>query len=99
MTPAVKTGLLVSLAVATCLSAPASAATCHDKAISARGETARFEWVAKTKARANWRREVRTTTGLGTDWAVWAQAMDTEERCLIGPEGTLCIFTGTPCKP
>lgn len=98
MPPALKTGL-VSIAVAICLSAPAFAATCHDKAISARGEAARFEWLAKTKARANWRREVRTTTGLGADWAVWAQASETEERCLSGPAGTLCIFTGTPCKP
>lgn len=98
MPPALKCGL-VSLAVTICLTGPAIAATCHDKPISARGEAARYEWLAKTKARANWRREVRTTTGLGTDWAVWAQARDTEERCLIGPEGTLCIFTGTPCKP
>ncbi|MEQ1577202.1 MAG: hypothetical protein ABL894_06070 [Hyphomicrobium sp.] len=90
---------LVLLAALITLTGPVHAATCHDKAISARGEPSKFLWIAKTKARANWRREVRATTGLGTEWAVWAQASDTEERCLSGPEGTLCIFTGTPCKP
>ena len=98
MPPVTKLSLTV-LAMAVALLTPADAATCHDKAISARGEPARFEWLAKTKARANWRRQVRATTGLGTDWAVWAQAADTEERCLSGPAGVLCIFTGTPCKP
>jgi hypothetical protein len=48
----------------------------------ARGEPARYEWMAKLKARANWRAKVRATTGLGTDWAVWKLAKDTEERCL-----------------
>ena len=75
------------------------AATCHDTAVTARGEPSRFVWLAKTKARANWRREVRTLEGLGPDWAVWPNAADTTERCVSGPEGTLCIFTGTPCKP
>lgn len=74
-------------------------ATCHDKSIEARGEPSTFVWLAKIKARANWRREVRETSGLGADWAVWGQAADTEERCLTGPEGALCIFIGTPCKP
>ena len=77
----------------------AQAATCHDTAISARGEPARFEWIAKTKARANWRRKVRATTGLGTEWAVWGQAANTEEYCAEGPSSVLCTFTGTPCKP
>ena len=78
---------------------PVKAASCHDKPVSARGEPARFQWIAKTKARANWRRQVRATTGLGTDWAVWSQASETEERCISSPDGAYCIFTGTPCKP
>lgn len=85
--------------LAVALSTPAIGATCHDKEVSARGEPSRFAWIAKTKARANWRRQVRTTTGLGPEWAVWPAAAETTERCLSGPEGTLCIFTGTPCKP
>ncbi len=77
----------------------ANAAACAAEAVTARGEPARYMWLAKTKARANWRRKVRATTGLGTDWSVWSNAASTDERCLSGPEGTLCIFTGTPCKP
>lgn len=77
----------------------ALAKTCASTSVSARGEQSRFEWMAKTKARANWRRRVRATAGLGPDYANWARAEATEERCLTGPSGTLCIFTGTPCVP
>jgi hypothetical protein len=95
------------LTTAVCLSAllfastaiPARAATCAGSAIEARGEQARFVWIAKTKARANWRAKVRRTPGLGPTYANWARAENTEERCLTGPAGTLCIFTGTPCIP
>jgi len=77
----------------------AIAKTCASAAVIARGEQSRYEWLAKTKARANWRRRVRATAGLGPDYANWARAEATEERCMIGPSGTLCIFTGTPCLP
>ena len=82
---------------ATAQSAPAVGATCAGSPVEARGEQSRFEWLAKTKARANWRRKVRLTPGLGTAYANWAHADNTEERCLSGPAGTLCIFTGVPC--
>jgi hypothetical protein len=75
----------------------ASAATCSSQRIEARGEESRFAWVAKTKARASWRYKVRLTPGLGPSYANWAHAEDTEERCLSGPAGTLCIFSGLPC--
>ena len=75
----------------------AFAGTCAGSPIEARGETSRFEWLAKTKARANWRRKVRLTPGLGSAYANWARADNTEERCLTGPAGSLCIFTGLPC--
>jgi hypothetical protein len=95
------------LAAAVCLSAlffagttiPALAATCAGSAIEARGEQSRFVWIAKAKARANWRAKVRRTPGLGPTFANWAHAENTEERCLTGPAGTLCIFNGTPCIP
>jgi hypothetical protein len=74
------------------------AAACGPEAVSARGENSRFAWTARTKARANWRRKVRATPGLGPDYANWARAQSTEERCLAGPVGTVCIFTGVPCK-
>ncbi len=78
---------------------PAAAKTCSDTAISARGEPARFVWLAKTKARANWRRQVRATTGLGPAFSNWGAAETTDERCITSEGTTHCIFTGYPCKP
>lgn len=72
--------------------------TCASAPVMARGEESRFEWSAKAKTRANWRAKVRAMTTLGPDYANWARAQDTEERCLTGPKGTVCIFTGTPCR-
>jgi hypothetical protein len=73
------------------------AATCASGPVEARGEQSRYVWLAKTKARANWRTKVRHTPGLGTAYSVWARAENADERCLTGPAGTVCIFTGTPC--
>jgi hypothetical protein len=87
------------IACATLSATPAPAATCAGSSIEARGEQSRFEWIAKTKARANWRAKVRRTPELGPKYANWAHAANTEERCLSGPAGALCIFTGTPCIP
>lgn len=94
---------LIAAIVATTLTmnsvpSPASAKTCSDVAVSARGEPARFMWLAKTKARANWRREVRTTPGLGTEYSNWGNAETSDERCITSDEGTVCVFTGYPCK-
>ncbi|MGE5267363.1 MAG: hypothetical protein ACM3L9_08360 [Deltaproteobacteria bacterium] len=78
---------------------PAHAAkACSDVAVSARGEPARFAWLAKTKARANWRRKVRATPGLGTDYSNWGAAETSDERCISSEDGTVCVFTGYPCK-
>ena len=65
---------LLTLALVTTVAAPvlkADAATCAGSAIEARGEQSRYEWLAKTKARANWRRKVRATPGLGPTYANW----------------------------
>ena len=78
---------------------PVHAGVCASAPIEARGEQSRFIWLAKTKTRANWRRKVRLTPDLGSAYANWARAENTEERCLTGPAGTVCIFTGTPCLP
>ncbi|MGL4397227.1 MAG: hypothetical protein ACRCS9_11855 [Hyphomicrobium sp.] len=91
------TGVLAAAVAVAAAPQPASAKTCSQVSIEARGEQARFMWLAKSKARANWRRKVRATTGLGAPFSNWARADNTEERCLSGPAGTLCIFTGTPC--
>ena len=85
---------IVMLPGATCAFAGCAAAP-----VEVRGEQSRFEWLAKTKARANWRRKVRATPSLGAQYANWARAQNTDERCLTGPAGTVCIFTGTPCAP
>jgi hypothetical protein len=89
-------GALVTLAAS--LPAHAAGKTCSDAAVSARGEPARFMWLAKTKARANWRRRVRATTGLGTEYSNWGNAETSEERCITAEGGTVCIFSGYPCK-
>lgn len=91
--------LIVSAAALLPLVGRANAATCASQSVEARGEPSKFLWLAKTKTRANWRRKVRSMPGLGSDYANWARAEATEEKCYSGPEGHLCIFTGTPCKP
>ena len=87
-------GLLMSLPTSAALAGP-----CVATAVEARGEQSRFLWLAKTKARANWRAKVRSNPGTGAAYANWARAQNTVERCLTGPAGTVCIFTGTPCLP
>lgn len=72
--------------------------TCAPEAVTARGENSRFTWSAKTKARANWRRKVRSIPGLGPDYANWSRARDTDEHCIAGPVGSVCVFSGVPCK-
>ncbi len=85
-------------AAAVLTAAGASAKTCSDVSVSAHGEPSKFVWLAKTKARANWRRKVRATTGLGTPYSNWNNAETSEERCITGQDGTVCIFTGYPCQ-
>ena len=91
--------LIAAMIVVAFVTQPARSATCASTPVEARGEPSRFVWLAKTKARSNWRRKVRAMPGLGSSYANWARAEATEERCLTGPLGTLCIFTGTPCLP
>lgn len=90
---------IVAVFLAPAFPTPVFAGTCASSPVVARGEESRFIWIAKTKTRANWRGKVRGIPGLGPDYANWARAQDTEERCLTGPAGTVCIFTGTPCRP
>jgi hypothetical protein len=93
----------LSAIILACLLVPdfppvAFADTCASGPVTARGEESRFVWVAKTKTRSNWRAKVRAMTDLGPDYANWARAQNTEERCLTGPAGTVCTFTGIPCR-
>ncbi len=91
--------LVIAILFSAGLWAPVQATTCGPSPVVARGEESRFIWMAKTKARANWRAKVRALPSLGPDYSNWSRAADTEERCLTGPAGTVCIFTGTPCRP
>ena len=87
------TALLVSAPVV-----PASAAgNCAASPVSARGEPASFEWLAKTKAKANWRSRVRGTKALGEPYSTWNRAENREERCTTSARGIVCTFTATPC--
>jgi hypothetical protein len=76
----------------------ALAQRCGSEPLSARGEPARFEWLARTAARGNWRARVRVTPGLGPAFTNWGAARDTEERCISGDGRIVCIFTGVPCR-
>jgi hypothetical protein len=88
-------GLALASALAT--SATARADTCAAQPVTAKSEPSRFEWTARAKGRANWRNKVRALPTLGPAYANWNNAAETDERCLTGPAGSVCIFTGTPC--
>lgn len=92
--------LAATLVLFAALNVPPAAAdsTCATAPISARSEQSRFEWVARSKARGNWRAKVRKSPHLGAAYADWNAAAETTERCLSGPAGSVCIFTGVPCK-
>lgn len=86
------------LLLATVPSALAAGTQCSPDAVTARGEPSRFEWVAKTKARANWRRKVRALPGLGPTYGDWKKAADLDESCLTGSGGAVCTITARPCR-
>ncbi|HRY06453.1 MAG TPA: hypothetical protein P5114_04990 [Hyphomicrobiaceae bacterium] len=92
--------LLGMMAVATLASGALAQETksCSGNPVMARGEASSFEWLAKTKARANWRHRVRSTPELGALYADWKLAANLEESCLVGPEGTVCTITAVPCR-
>ena len=96
---AIAAAVLFGGALAASLPGRALAETCASAPVTAQGEFSRYVWLAKTKARANWRRKVRLAAGLGPAYANWAKARDTEERCIEVQGRTYCIFTGTPCTP
>ncbi len=74
-----------------------AAGNCAGLPVSARGEPASFEWLAKTKARSNWRSRVRGTKALGEAYATWNRADSRDERCTTSARGIVCTFTATPC--
>lgn len=90
--------LLAAGLMATVLPNTASAKTCVDEVITVRGEPASFKWLARSKARANWRSRIRVTQGLGDPFANWALAEDAEEQCVTQADGTVCRLSGRPCS-
>ena len=93
-----KTAAALLIAVASFYANSAFAETCAGTAVAARGEPASFEWLAKTKARANWRSRVRATSKLGATYSNWSRAQGRDERCERGPQGVVCTFAATPCR-
>lgn len=71
---------------------------CSALVITGRGEPASFEWLAKTKARANWRTRVRNTRALGEAFSTWNRAQNREEKCVTARTGAItCTFSANPC--
>lgn len=79
-------------------SSPLYAKVCSDQSVSVRGEPSNLQWLARAKTKANWRAKVRALPGLGDPFAKWERAEDTTEHCVSGPSGTICDFTGIPCR-
>jgi hypothetical protein len=77
---------------------PASAASCADQTVEARGEPARFEVLAKAKARGNWRARVRAMPTLGAAYADWGKAWAGHYRCSQRAGQYVCIAVAHPCR-
>jgi hypothetical protein len=90
---------LVSCAAGLALaSSTASAATCGERTVSVRGEPARYEVLAKAKARGNWRAQVRALPGLGPLYATWSMAEGAGYSCSPTKSGYICTATARPCR-
>lgn len=90
---------LLTLSLVLLTGDPAIAADgCAAEIISARGEPAGFVWLAKTKARANWRSRVRALKSLGEPYSSWSRATNKTEDCQQTVRGTVCTFSASPCK-
>jgi hypothetical protein len=76
----------------------AAAATCADRPVTARGDPSRFEVIAKTNARANWRAKVRSMPALGAAYANWSRALAAEYQCSQQDGFYLCTAVAHPCR-
>jgi hypothetical protein len=77
---------------------PATAATCSDRVVRARGEPSRFETLAKAKARGNWRAQVRALPDLGAPYANWYIAQSADYECAQDKSDYLCTAVARPCR-
>ncbi len=96
---AVSIAFVLTVAAITVSTPGASAATCADAEVSAKGEVASFKWLALVKARGNWRSKVRTIPKLGADYANYGRAENQVERCISDQRSTVCTVTARPCRP
>ena len=90
--------VLATSAAVTIAVVPATAATCSDKAVSARGEPASLRIVARIKAIGNWRSRVRTMNDLGPNYDNWRRSQDKVERCIANGSNVVCTVTAKPCR-
>jgi hypothetical protein len=86
------------LAALVSASSTAAAVTCSERTVSARGEPARFEVLAKAKARGNWRAQVRALPGLGPLYATWSIAEGAHYDCLEREGRFTCTAIAHPCR-
>jgi hypothetical protein len=99
--PAPRLGALVaSASVLAVLAAanPATAATCADKPVSARGDPSRFEVLAKANARGNWRAKVRAMPALGAAYADFNKALAADYSCSEKDGRHVCVAVAHPCR-
>jgi hypothetical protein len=90
--------LALSLAVLVCASSSSDASTCSERTVSARGESSRYEALAKAKARGNWRAQVRALPGLGPLYATWSIAEAARYECSERGGRFTCTAVARPCR-
>jgi hypothetical protein len=78
---------------------PTLAATCADRPVGARGESSRFELLAKAAARGNWRAKVRAMPTLGAAYADWNKALAADYTCSQQNARYVCVAIANPCRP
>jgi hypothetical protein len=96
--PADRTKTVALAGLAFALAGPATALTCSDESVQARGEPSRFESIAKLKARGNWRAHVRAHPKFGPPYANWSIAAAADYTCAEMKGGTACTAIARPCR-
>jgi hypothetical protein len=90
---------IVGLTIMTALPpAPATAATCAERPVTARGDPSHFLMLAKAKARGNWRAKVRAMPDLGALYADWSKALAADYTCRTDGGGVICSAIAYPCR-
>jgi len=90
---------VLALAAAIGCSPAAKASQCAATQVQARGEPSVFKWLAKTKAKGNWRAKVRRMKSLGGAYADWNRSENKAEACGSDGKGIACTVSAVPCKP